>query len=397
MTQDAYIVAYGRSPVGKGKKSGAYYLSRPEDIAAQVLSGVLNRVGGDFTSDMVEDLILGVSQPENLQGMNIARKVVLRAGLSERIAAQTINRFCSSGLQSIATAANAIIAGQSDILVAGGLEFQSTTPPGSAEMTNTPYLEKEGQSVAVSMGITAENVAERYNVSAEEQNAFAVSSHQKAHEAQTTGRFEDEIIPVNIQTVDYDESGDVISGTKVFDTDQGIRPNSNIETLSKLPTIFKQNGTVTAGNASQISDGTAFVVLMSGDKVEELGVKPIAKFRGFKVTGVDPAYMGIGPIYAIPQVLKLTGLSLKDMDIIELNEAFASQTLAIVNELGIDKGKLNPNGGAIALGHPNGATGAILTARMLAEMKKREDAKYGMVTMCIGSGMGAAGIFEFIR
>ncbi len=396
MMQDAYIVSYGRSAIGKGRPNGALANDRPDDVAAEVLKGVIDRIEGDFDPDLIEDVIVGSAFPEGVQGMNFARTIALRAGLPYTVAGQTVNRYCSSGLQTIAIAANAIMAGQSDVLVAGGVEFMSAVPMGGNEPTNNPTLQTEDSGVSYPMGLTAENVASKYKVSREDQDAFGVESHRRAHKAQTSGRFEDEIIPVTTHKVRYTEHGPQVE-EKIFDQDEGIRPESSMETLGKLRTIFKADGTVTAGTASQISDGASFVVLMSGDKVKELGVKPIARFVGFKAVGVDPKYMGIGPAYAIPEVLELTGLTLDDLDLIELNEAFASQALASIRELGIDQSITNVNGGAIALGHPLGATGAILTSRLLAEMGKREDSKYGMVSMCIGAGMGAAGIFEYIR
>lgn len=394
--QDAYIVAYGRSAIGKGKANGALANDRPDDIAAEVLKGVIDRVDGDFDPALIEDVIVGCAFPEGIQGMNFARTIALRAGLPYSVAGQTVNRYCSSGLQTIAIAANAIMAGQSDVLVAGGVEFMSSVPMGGNEVTNNPTLQAEDSGVSYPMGLTAENVATKYNVTREDQDEFGVQSHQRAHAAQTEGRFDDEIIPVTIHKVEYTKNGPQVKEVK-FDKDEGIRPESTTETLGKLRTIFKADGSVTAGTSSQVSDGASFVVIMSGEKVKELGVKPIARFVGYKAVGVDPKYMGIGPAYAIPEVLELTGLKLEDLDLIELNEAFASQALASIRELGINTDITNVNGGAIALGHPLGATGAVLTSRLLAEMGKRKDSKYGMVSMCIGAGMGAAGIFEYIH
>lgn len=394
--QDAYIVAYGRSAIGKGKANGALANDRPDDIAAEVLKGVIDRVDGDFDPALIEDVIVGCAFPEGIQGMNFARTIALRAGLPYSVAGQTVNRYCSSGLQTIAIAANAIMAGQSDVLVAGGVEFMSSVPMGGNEVTNNPTLQAEDSGVSYPMGLTAENVATKYNVTRKDQDEFGVQSHQRAHAAQTEGRFDDEIIPVTTQKVEYTKNGPQVKEVK-FDKDEGIRPESTPETLGKLRTIFKADGSVTAGTSSQVSDGASFVVIMSGEKVKELGVKPIARFVGYKAVGVDPKYMGIGPAYAIPEVLELTGLKLEDLDLIELNEAFASQALASIRELGINTDITNVNGGAIALGHPLGATGAVLTSRLLAEMGKRKDSKYGMVSMCIGAGMGAAGIFEYIH
>ncbi|XVL12411.1 thiolase family protein [Staphylococcus xylosus] len=393
--RDAYIVAYGRSAVGKAK-NGAMAHERPDEVAAKVLKGVLERVGGSFEPSMVEDVIVGNSFPEGLQGQNIARTIALLAGMPNEVPGQTVNRYCSSGLQTIAHAANQIIADQADVLVVGGIEMMSAVPMGGNEPTNNPILQDEDSGVSYPMGLTAEMVAETYNVSREDQDAYAVQSHQRAATAQQSGKFEDEIIPIEVNKVTYDQNGPVIS-KEVFKDDELIRPDTNKEALAKLRTVFKADGTVTAGQSAPLTDGSGFVVVMSGEKVKELGVKPIARFVGFKAVGVDPKLMGIGPAYAIPEVLKQADLDVSDIDLVELNEAFASQTLASMREVGLDTEKTNVNGGAIALGHPLGATGAMLVGRLLSEMKKRPDTKYGMVTMCIGVGMGAAGIFEYIR
>ncbi|PCF48166.1 thiolase family protein [Staphylococcus delphini] len=390
--REAYIVAYGRSAVAKAK-NGALFHERPDDVAAEVLKGVLDRVDGTFHPDMVEDVIVGNAFPEGLQGQNIARTIALRAGLSHTVPGQTVNRYCSSGLQTIALAANQIRAGQGDILVAGGVELMSAVPMGGNEPTNNPTLQQQDIGASHPMGLTAENVAETYHVSREDQETYAVESHRRATLAQQNGKFDDEIIPICVKQVTYDQNGPHVH-TTLFDTDELVRPETNAETLATLPTVFKADGTVTAGTSAPLSDGVGFVVIMSGEKVKALGVTPIAKFIGFKAVGVDPKLMGIGPAYAIPEVLATTGLTLDDIDLVELNEAFASQTLASMREVGLTPQNTNVNGGAIALGHPLGATGAILTARLLAEMRKRSDVRYGMVTMCIGVGMGAAGIFE---
>ncbi|MEK4555513.1 thiolase family protein [Jeotgalicoccus sp. FSL K6-3177] len=393
--QDAYIVAYGRSAAGRAK-GGAMFHDRPDEIAAQVLKGVLGRVDGKFSPDMVEDVIVGNSFPEGLQGQNIARSIALLAGMPDEVPGQTVNRYCSSGLQTIAIAANQIMAEQADVLVAGGVELMSAVPMGGNEPTNSPILQDKDSGVSYPMGLTAEMVAEEFKVSREDQDAYAVQSHQRAQAALEAGRFEDEIIPVEVNKVSYDDNGPVVTKDE-FKTDEHIRPDTNMEGLAKLRTVFKADGTVTAGTSAPLTDGAGFVVVMSGDKVKELGVTPIARFVGFKAVGVDPKIMGIGPAYAIPEVLEQAGLSIKDMDLIELNEAFASQTVASIRKAGLDMEKTNVNGGAISLGHPLGASGAMLTARLLAEMKRRPDSKYGMVTMCIGVGMGAAGIFEYVR
>ncbi|HHE6094552.1 TPA: acetyl-CoA C-acyltransferase [Staphylococcus aureus] len=393
--QEAYIVAYGRSAAAKAKQ-GALFHERPDDVAAKVLQGVLKRIDGKFNKNMIEDVIVGTAFPEGLQGQNIARTIALRTGLSDTVPGQTVNRYCSSGLQTIAIAANQIMAGQGDILVAGGVELMSAVPMGGNEPTNNPTLQYDDIGASYPMGLTAENVASQFDVSREDQDAYAVRSHQRAYDAQLDGRFKDEIIPIQVNSVEYTNAGPKVH-TNIFDQDEFIRPDTTIEALAKLRTVFKADGTVTAGTSAPLSDGAGFVVLMSGDKVKELDVTPIARFVGYKAVGVDPKIMGIGPAYAIPEVLSLSNLSVEDIDLIELNEAFASQTIASIKEVGLDISRTNVNGGAIALGHPLGATGAMLTARLLNEMGRRPDSRYGMVTMCIGVGMGAAAIFEYVR
>ncbi len=393
--QEAYIVAYGRSAAAKAKQ-GALFHERPDDVAAKVLQGVLKRIDGKFNKNMIEDVIVGTAFPEGLQGQNIARTIALRTGLSDTVPGQTVNRYCSSGLQTIAIAANQIMAGQGDILVAGGVELMSAVPMSGNEPTNNPTLQYDDIGASYPMGLTAENVASQFDVSREDQDAYAVRSHQRAYDAQRDGRFNDEIIPIQVNSVEYTNAGPKVH-TNIFDQDEFIRPDTTMEALAKLRTVFKADGTVTAGTSAPLSDGAGFVVLMSGDKVKELGVTPIARFVGYKAVGVDPKIMGIGPAYAIPEVLSLSNLSVEDIDLIELNEAFASQTIASIKEVGLDISRTNVNGGAIALGHPLGATGAMLTARLLNEMGRRPDSRYGMVTMCIGVGMGVAAIFEYVR
>ncbi|HCX2956569.1 TPA: thiolase family protein [Staphylococcus aureus] len=393
--QEAYIVAYGRSAAAKAKQ-GALFHERPDDVAAKVLQGVLKRINGKFNKNMIEDVIVGTAFPEGLQGQNIARTIALRTGLSDTVPGQTVNRYCSSGLQTIAIAANQIMAGQGDILVAGGVELMSAVPMGGNEPTNNPTLQYDDIGASYPMGLTAENVASQFDVSREDQDAYAVRSHQRVYDAQRDGRFKDEIIPIQVNSVEYTNAGPKVH-TNIFDQDEFIRPDTTMEALAKLRTVFKADGTVTAGTSAPLSDGAGFVVLMSGDKVKELDVTPIARFVGYKAVGVDPKIMGIGPAYAIPEVLSLSNLSVEDIDLIELNEAFASQTIASIKEVGLDISRTNVNGGAIALGHPLGATGAMLTARLLNEMGRRPDSRYGMVTMCIGVGMGAAAIFEYVR
>jgi len=392
--QEAYIVAYGRSAAAKAKQ-GALFHERPDDVAAKVLQGVLKRIDGKFNKNMIEDVIVGTAFPEGLQGQNIARTIALRAGLSDTVPGQTVNRYCSSGLQTIAIAANQIMAGGGGG-EAGGVELMSAVPMGGNEPTNNPTLQYDDIGASYPMGLTAENVASQFDVSREDQDAYAVRSHQRAYDAQRDGRFKDEIIPIRVNSVEYTNAGPKVH-TNIFDQDEFIRPDTTMEALAKLRTVFKADGTVTAGTSAPLSDGAGFVVLMSGDKVKELGVTPIARFVGYKAVGVDPKIMGIGPAYAIPEVLSLSNLSVEDIDLIELNEAFASQTIASIKEVGLDISRTNVNGGAIALGHPLGATGAMLTARLLNEMGRRPDSRYGMVTMCIGVGMGAAAIFEYVR
>lgn len=384
--RDAVIVAYGRSAVGKSGKKGVFREVHPVDFGAGVLKGVLERVP-ELDPSNIDDIILGNAFPEGAQGENMGRLIGLRAGVGHEVPGLTINRWCSSGLNAISLAANNIRVGEADCIVAGGLEHMSAIPFFSTVRDRNEWLKENEPGAYMPMGLTAEKVAERFNVSRKDQDEFSVASHQKAAAAIEAGKFKDEIIPLE----GIDQEGNKIT---VYD-DQGVRPNSNMESLSNLNPVFKEDGCVTAGNASQTSDGCAFVVLMSKEKADELGIKPIAKFLGFSVAGVDPEIMGIGPVKAVPKVLEYTGLSIDDMDTIELNEAFASQSLAVIRELNLPTEKLNPNGGAIALGHPLGATGAILTCKAISELK-RNNGKYGLITMCIGLGMGAAGVIEML-
>lgn len=384
--RDAVIVAYGRSAVGKSGKKGVFREIHPVDFGAGVLKGVLERVP-ELDPSNIDDIILGNAFPEGAQGENMGRLIGLRAGVGHEVPGLTINRWCSSGLNAISLAANNIRVGEADCIVAGGLEHMSAIPFFSTVRDRNEWLKENEPGAYMPMGLTAEKVAERFNVSRKDQDEFSVASHQKAAAAIEAGKFKDEIIPLE----GIDQEGNKIT---VYD-DQGVRPNSNMESLSNLNPVFKEDGCVTAGNASQTSDGCAFVVLMSKEKAEELKIKPIAKFLGFAVAGVDPEIMGIGPVKAVPKVLEYTGLSIDDMDTIELNEAFASQSLAVIRELNLPTDKLNPNGGAIALGHPLGATGAILTCKAISELK-RNNGKYGLITMCIGLGMGAAGVIEML-
>lgn len=391
--KEAVIVALGRSAIGKAPKGTLKY-SRPEDIGAQVLTGVLNQVPGIILEE-IDDIIIGCAFPEAEQGMNIAKIIAERASMPTKVSAQTVNRFCSSGLQSIAAAANSIIAGQAEIVVAGGVELMSAIPMGGNILYPNPALMSDHAQVYTTMGITAENVAEKYGITREQQDKFAAESHAKAAAAQKEGKFAEEIISVEADFIYEDEHGFTKSGLKTFDSDEGIRADATSESLAKLRTVFKINGTVTAGNSSQTSDGAAMAVLMSKEKAESLGIKPVAKFISFAVAGVPAELMGLGPVEAIPKALKIAGLDKSQLDLIELNEAFASQALACIQELNLNKEIINVNGGAIALGHPLGCTGSLLTVKLINELR-RSNKKYGMVSMCIGGGMGAAGIFEML-
>jgi len=393
MKNTAVLVAMGRSGIGRAPK-GTLRDTRPEELASQVLQGVLTQLP-ELPPAQIDDLILGCAMPEAEQGLNVARMIALKAGLGESTPGQTINRFCSSGLQSIVTAANTITSGQNDIVIAGGLESMSAIPMGGNMMRPDPGLMKNSPNAYASMGITAENVAAKYHISREMQDEFSVRSHMRAYEAAVSGKFVEEIIPVDANVIGKKDNGRTVLNKIIFDRDEGIRPESSMESLAKLRPVFKANGTVTPGNSSQTSDGAAFVVMMSEEKAKELGYRPIARLIGYSVVGVPPELMGIGPLFAIPKVLQRNGLTLEDIDLIELNEAFASQSIACINELGLNMDKVNVNGGAIALGHPLGCSGAILTIKLLQELRRRGQ-KRGVVSMCIGGGMGAAGIFELI-
>lgn len=385
--REAVIVAYGRSPIGKAPK-GVFHSTHPVDLGAQTLKGVLARVP-QLDSAQIDDVVVGCAYPEERQGWQFSRVIVQRAGLPDSVCAQTLTRFCSSGLQAIATGANAILAGQADVIVAGGVESMSQVKKMAyPEEYWESYLAEHYPEAYMGPGLTAENVAERWKVSRADMDAMAVESHRRADQAQQAGLFDEEIIPVYANTDD----GDRMLVTR----DEGVRPGTNAEKLAQLKPCFVESGSVTAATSSQMSDGAAFVVLMSRQKAEALGVKPLARLVGFAVGGCPAEVMGIGPIYAVPKVLERTGLALEDMEVIELNEAFASQALVCIRELGMDPERVNPNGGALALGHPLGATGAALTCKVLSQLR-RNGGRYGMVTMCIGGGMGAAGIFELLN
>jgi acetyl-CoA acyltransferase len=389
---EAVIVSGARTAVGRAPK-GTLRGTHPADMTAACIKEALVRADGLDPSE-VEDVIIGCAMPEGTQGYNISRQSLLRAGLPETVPGQTVNRFCSSGLQTIANAAERIMAGYATTIVAGGVEHMSTT----LEMPNfspNPALVETNPAVYMGMGLTGEQVAKEYDVSREDQDEFGLRSHERARKAVESGLFDEEIVPMDVKLDWVDDDGEPQHMETTFKRDEGPRDTS-LEKLAKLPTVFKQDGTVTAGNSSQRSDGAAAVVVMERERAEELGLEPLARFVGFAVGGVRPEVMGIGPTVAIPKVLELTGLGLDDIDLIEFNEAFAAQALAVIREVGLDLEKTNVNGGAIALGHPMGATGTKLTVQLMSEMKRR-DSKYGMVTMCIGGGMGAAGIFENLK
>jgi len=392
--REAVVVSAVRTAVGKAPR-GILRDTRPDDIAAIVIKEALSRVPGLKMED-VEDIVLGCAFPESDQGLNLARVVALRAGFPYAVPGQTVNRFCSSGLQAIATAAYEIMVGAQDVIIAGGVEFMSQVPIMGLTPSPNPYLVDHYPQGYTSMGLTAENVAERFGITREEQDRFALSSHQKAAKAIQEGKFKEEILPIPAKVKETREDGRVIVKEVPFDTDEGVRFDASLEAMASLKPIFKAKGTVTAGNSSQTSDGAAALILMSREKAEALKVKPMAVFRSFGVAGVPPEIMGVGPLYAVPKALKKANLTLDQIGLVELNEAFASQSLYVIRELGLNLDLVNVNGGAIANGHPLGCTGAKLTTALLYEMKRRS-VRYGLVTMCIGGGMGAAGIFENIN
>jgi len=388
--REAVIVSGVRTAIGRAPR-GTLRNTRPEYMGVTAIKEALNRAKG-LDPQEIDDVIIGCSFPEAEQGMNLARILALGAGLPERVPGATINRFCSSGLNSIAVAANAIMTNQADVMVAGGVESMSLVPMGGNKLSPDPDLVNWYPEIYMPMGITAERVAERYNISREDQDKMALRSNENAKAAIKEGRFEDEIVPLNIteRTVGPDNS--IIEKEKVFKVDEGPR-DTNIEALSKLRPAFMAGGSVTAGNSSQTSDGAAALVLMSAEKAKSLGLEPLAIFRGFATEGCHPDEMGIGPSVAIPKLMKVTDFNLQDVELFELNEAFASQALYSIRKLELDMEKVNPNGGAIALGHPLGCTGSKLTVTLLNEMKRRNN-RYGVVSMCIGGGMGAAALFE---
>lgn len=390
---EVVIASAIRTAVGKAPR-GMLRATRPDDLAAIAIQGALERIP-QLEKREIEDVILGCAMPEAEQGMNVARIASLRAGLPVETAAMTVNRYCASGLQSIAIAADRIRGGSAEVIVAGGTESMSYVPFGGNKISVNPWLVENYPGSYMSMGLTAERVAKHYGITREAMDEFSYNSHRKALVAIAEGKFEDEIVPLTVTTTRLDETGRAKTVETVFRQDEGPRADTSLEALAKLRPAFHAQGTVTAGNSSQTSDGAAAAVVMSASRAAALGIKPMAKFIAFAYAGCDPEEMGVGPVYAVPKALKLAGLSLDDIGVIELNEAFAAQSLAVIKVLGLDIERLNVNGGAIALGHPLGCTGAKLTATILREMERRK-ARYGMVTMCVGGGMGAAGIFEAI-
>jgi acetyl-CoA acyltransferase len=392
MMQETYIVSSVRTAIGKAPRGSLRNL-RPDDMAAAALQGAIAKVP-DLDLHQIDDLIIGCATPEAEQGFNLGRIIAQRAGLPDVVAGATVNRLCASGLQAIALAHQAIAMGQADIMLAGGVESMSLLPMGGHVFAPNAALMADMPKVYCTMGLTAENVAHQYEISRADQDAYALRSHQNAIAAIQSGRFIDEIIPLPLKETTYVE-GVLHTTETVFRMDEGPRSDTSLEALAQLPAVFRRNGSVTAGNSSQMSDGAAMTLLMSQRRVEQLGIRPIAKLRGFAVAGVPPEIMGIGPVAAVPKVLHQVGLTLADIGLIELNEAFAAQTLAVIRKLDLNPDIVNVNGGAIALGHPLGCSGAKLTATLLHEMQRRQ-VRYGLVTMCVGGGMGAAGVFELL-
>jgi len=389
--KEAVVVSAVRTAVGKAPR-GILKDTRPDDIGALIIKEAVARVPG-LKVDEIDDIIIGCAFPESDQGLNLARVLAMRAGFPFTVPGQTVNRFCSSGLQAIATAAYEIMVGAVDVMVAGGVEFMSQVPIMGLTPSPNPYLVDHNPQAYTSMGLTAENVADKFGISREDQDRFALSSHQKAAKAIKEGKFKEEVLPILAKVKEVQEDGTVKIKEVIFDTEEGVRYDASYEGMASLKSVFKAKGTVTAGNSSQTSDGAAALVLMSKEKADQLKVKPMAIFRSFAVAGVPPEIMGVGPAYAAPKAIKKAGLTLKDIGLIELNEAFASQSLYVIRELGLNLDIVNVNGGAVAMGHPLGCTGAKLTTTLLYEMKRRK-VRYGLVTMCIGGGMGAAGVFE---
>jgi acetyl-CoA acyltransferase len=393
--KEAVIASSVRTAVGKAYK-GVLHATRPDDLAAVAITNAIGRVPG-LDPKEIEDVVLGCAMPEGEQGMNIARIASLRAGLPVECSAITVNRFCSSGLQAIAMAAERIMLGNAEVVIAGGAESMSMVPMGGNKTSPNPWLMDHYPDTYLGMGLTAENLARKYGITREKADEFSYGSHQKALAAIAAGKFKDEIVPVEVRSTTVangdGRGGRAKTAARIFDTDEGPRADTSLDALARLKPAFHARGTVTAGNSSQMSDGAAISVVMSADRARALGVKPLARFLAFATAGCAPEEMGVGPVFAIPKALRLAGLKLDQIDVIELNEAFAAQSLSVIGLAGLDPARVNPNGGAIALGQPLGCTGAKLTATILRELERRK-ARYGMVTMCIGGGMGAAGIFE---
>ncbi len=393
--REAVIVAAARTAVGKAKR-GTTRNTRSDELAAAVIRELMRQTEGKLDPALIDDVIIGCAMPEGAQGLNMARVIALRAGLPPDVPAQTVNRFCASGLQTIASAAERIIADGADVIIAGGAESMSLVPMTGFRMSPNPYMVEHQPEIYMSMGLTAERVAREWQVSREDQDRFAYESHQKAAAAQDTGKFKEEIVPVEIEEVLIGEDGKPHQVKVVLDKDEHLRRDTTLEALASLKPAFMEGGTVTAGNSSPLSDGAAGVLIMERGMAERLGLRPLARFVGFAVSGVRPEVMGVGPIKAVPKVLARIGLTLDQIDLIELNEAFAAQALAVIRTLGMDMARVNVNGGAIALGHPLGCTGSKLTVQVIHELRRRK-ARYGMVTMCVGGGQGAAGIFEYLN
>ena len=391
INKEIVIVAAKRTPCGKANK-GSLRFTRPDSMMGEIIKDLLAHTQ-EVDPDMIEDVIVGCAFPEGAQGMNVARQSAFLGGLPDSVPGMTVNRFCSSGLQTIAMAAERIMAGGAEIIIAGGVESMSQVPMGGVSFQPNPTLAEERPEVYISMGLTAENVADKYDVSREEQDKFALASHQKAVKAWEEGYFDDQITPIDVVHKFVTSDGEMAEEKFTFSQDEGPRNDTSLDALGSLSAAFKQGGSVTAGNSSQMNDAASGVLVMSREKAEDLGLKPLARYHGFSVAGVAPEIMGIGPVKAIPKVLKQTGYSLDDIDLIELNEAFAAQSIAVIREAGLNEEKVNINGGAIAMGHPLGCTGAKLTTQIIHDLH-RLDKQFGMVTMCIGGGMGAAGIFE---
>src|ERR1041385_6565040 len=392
--KDAVIVSAVRTPVGKAKRGGLATV-RPDEMAATTIQELLKRTPS-LDPAQIEDLVIGCAFPEGEQGLNMARMIALRAGLPDSVPAETINRYCASGVQSIAHVAYAIQNGQIETSIAGGAESMTMVPMAGYKFSPNPYFAQDLPHYYTNMGLTAENLSEKYGISRVDQDEFSLKSHQKAAQAVSSGLFDPELVAIDVEVTELNGGEKPVKKNFSVERDEGPRADTNMDALSKLKPAFKEGGTVTAGNSSQMSDGAAAVMVMSADKAAQLGLKPLARFVSFAVGGVPPELMGIGPVIAIPKALKLARLTLNDMDLIELNEAFAAQALSVIRLAELDESKVNVNGGAIALGHPLGCTGSKLTTQLIYEMSRRKS-KYGMVTMCVGGGMGAAAIFENLQ